>query len=65
MKRFCPSALQYAVIRMDPVAMVEHFNDPVATSEALALKTKKNLVYLDMVAHLLYEAHRGRYLSRA
>ncbi|KAI0350613.1 hypothetical protein OH77DRAFT_1412657, partial [Trametes cingulata] len=48
MKRFCPSPFQYAVIRMDPVAMVEHFNDPIATSEARALDTKKYLVYLEM-----------------
>ncbi|KAI0664030.1 hypothetical protein C8Q70DRAFT_905978 [Cubamyces menziesii] len=46
MKRFCPGVFYYAVIRMDPVAMVEHFNDPIATAEARALETKKYLVYL-------------------
>lgn len=49
MKTFCPDICEYAVIRTDPVAMVEHFNDPIATSRARALKTKKYLVYLDMV----------------
>ncbi|CDO70958.1 hypothetical protein BN946_scf184829.g67 [Trametes cinnabarina] len=49
MKRFCPGAFQYAVIRIDPVAMVEHFNDPVATAEARALGTRKYLVYLDAI----------------
>ena len=46
MKRFCPGVFYYAVIRMDAVAMVEHFNDPIATAEARALETKKYLVYL-------------------
>ncbi|KAI0664028.1 hypothetical protein C8Q70DRAFT_214900 [Cubamyces menziesii] len=48
MKLFCPNELQYAVIRMDAVAMVEHFNDPIATAEAQALETKKYLVYLNI-----------------
>ncbi|KAI9067482.1 hypothetical protein FKP32DRAFT_1588590 [Trametes sanguinea] len=47
MKRSCPGALRFAVIRMDAVAMVEHFNDPIATAEACALQPKKYLVYLD------------------
>ncbi|OSC96778.1 hypothetical protein PYCCODRAFT_1420552 [Trametes coccinea BRFM310] len=47
MKRSCPEPLCYAVIRIDPVAMVEHFNDPIATAEACALRPKKYLVYLD------------------
>ncbi|KAI0327942.1 hypothetical protein GY45DRAFT_1436585 [Cubamyces sp. BRFM 1775] len=46
MKRFCPGVFYYAVIRMDAVAMVEHFDDPIATAEARALETKKYLVYL-------------------
>ena len=52
MKRFCPGGLFYAVIRMDAVAMVEHFNDPVATAAAQALNTKKYLVYLEGVSLL-------------
>ncbi|KAI0326073.1 hypothetical protein GY45DRAFT_1286152 [Cubamyces sp. BRFM 1775] len=48
MKLFCPNEFQYAVIRMDPVSMVQHFNDPIATAEARALETKKYLVYLNM-----------------
>ncbi|OSC96774.1 hypothetical protein PYCCODRAFT_1249038 [Trametes coccinea BRFM310] len=47
MKLYCPSLYQYAVVRMDPVAMVKHFDDPIATSEAQALACKKYLVYLD------------------
>ena len=49
MKRLCPGSFQYAVIRMDPVAMVEHYHDPIATVEARALRPKKYLVYLDLV----------------
>ncbi|KAI0664038.1 hypothetical protein C8Q70DRAFT_905144 [Cubamyces menziesii] len=48
MKRLCPGSFQYAVIRMDPVAMVEHYHDPIATVEARALRPKKYLVYLDL-----------------
>ena len=36
----------YAVVRIDPVAMVEHLNDPIALQQARALLTKKYLVYL-------------------
>ncbi|KAH9889337.1 hypothetical protein C8Q73DRAFT_707193 [Cubamyces lactineus] len=46
MKRFCPGVFYYVVILIDAVAMVEHFNDPIATAEARALETKKYLVYL-------------------
>ncbi|KAI0669541.1 hypothetical protein C8Q78DRAFT_992654 [Trametes maxima] len=47
MKRICPGASQYAVMRMDPVAMVEHFGDRDATLEAQRLIPNKYLVYLD------------------
>ncbi|KAH9855719.1 hypothetical protein C2E23DRAFT_811542 [Lenzites betulinus] len=47
MKRVCPGSLQYAVIRNNPVAMVEHFSDPIATDEAKRMPTKKYLVYLN------------------
>ncbi|OJT03469.1 hypothetical protein TRAPUB_5888 [Trametes pubescens] len=43
----CPGYMQYAVIRIDPVAMVKHFNDPCAEADAAKLLTKKYLVYLD------------------
>lgn len=48
----CPGSMQYAVIRIDPVGMVEHFDDPVATqeAEAQAMHAKKYLVYLDHVS---------------
>ncbi|KAI0327938.1 hypothetical protein GY45DRAFT_1256110 [Cubamyces sp. BRFM 1775] len=48
MKRLCPGSYQYAVIRMDPVAMVEHYNDLVVTAAAQRLQPKKYLVYLDL-----------------
>ncbi|KAI0645093.1 hypothetical protein C8Q79DRAFT_751798 [Trametes meyenii] len=47
MKRICPGASQYAVMRMDPVAMVEHFGDRKATRQAKTLSPKTYLVYLD------------------
>ncbi|KAH9846489.1 hypothetical protein C2E23DRAFT_744022 [Lenzites betulinus] len=47
MKRFCPESHQYAAIRIDPVAMVAHFQDPVATAMAQALHPKTYLVYLN------------------
>ncbi|OSC96777.1 hypothetical protein PYCCODRAFT_1378485 [Trametes coccinea BRFM310] len=58
MKRFCPAAFQFAVIRMDPVAMVEHFDDPIATAEAHALVTKKYLVYLDLGVDMPFPTNR-------
>ncbi|TFK83903.1 hypothetical protein K466DRAFT_497572, partial [Polyporus arcularius HHB13444] len=45
--RFCPSPGSYAVIRMDPIAMVEHLHDPVALSAAEAVEAKSYLVYID------------------
>ncbi|KAI0364942.1 hypothetical protein BV20DRAFT_973755 [Pilatotrama ljubarskyi] len=54
MKRLCPGSLQYAVICMDPVAMVEHLNDHVATAQARALCPKKYLVYLDNALDLSF-----------
>ncbi|EIW54185.1 uncharacterized protein TRAVEDRAFT_132557 [Trametes versicolor FP-101664 SS1] len=44
---FSPNMGNYAVIRMDPVAMVKDLDDPEALVAAEALKTKKYLVYLD------------------
>ncbi|KAI9067484.1 hypothetical protein FKP32DRAFT_1563713 [Trametes sanguinea] len=58
MKLFCPSLYQYAVVRIDPVAMVEHFDDPIATSEAQALACKKYLVYLDHGIDLPFPTNR-------
>ncbi|KAI9067486.1 hypothetical protein FKP32DRAFT_1563702 [Trametes sanguinea] len=47
MKSFCPLSRQYAVIQMDPVGMVKHFDDPIALAAAQAMRPKKYLVYLD------------------
>ncbi|KAI0629594.1 hypothetical protein C8Q77DRAFT_1161182 [Trametes polyzona] len=47
MKYFCPKPLTFAVIRLNPVAMVQHFNDPDLTARAQAIKTKKYLAFLD------------------
>ncbi|KAI0645100.1 hypothetical protein C8Q79DRAFT_752191 [Trametes meyenii] len=46
MKTFCPLPRRYAVIRMDPVGMVRHYNDPIALAEAQEMRPKKYLVYL-------------------
>ncbi|KAI0774878.1 hypothetical protein BD413DRAFT_307579 [Trametes elegans] len=48
MKRLSPASLQYAVIRINPEAMVEHFGDSGATTRARALHAQKYLVYLDL-----------------
>ncbi|KAI9067479.1 hypothetical protein FKP32DRAFT_265828 [Trametes sanguinea] len=58
MKSFCPAAFQFAVIRLDPVVMVEHFDDPIATAEARALGTKKYLVYLDTGVDMPFPTNR-------
>ncbi|RPD70394.1 hypothetical protein L226DRAFT_470235 [Lentinus tigrinus ALCF2SS1-7] len=42
-----PKARRFAVVRMDPVAMVEHLQDPLATNAARAMRPKKYLVYLE------------------
>ncbi len=45
-----PTGQQFAVVRMDPLAMVLHLNlDSVAIEEATAMKPKKYLVYVDSV----------------
>ncbi|KAJ8461987.1 hypothetical protein ONZ51_g11191 [Trametes cubensis] len=43
---FCPSPGSYAVIRLDPVAMVQRFDDPQALLQAQAMRPKSYLVYL-------------------
>ncbi|KAH9850697.1 hypothetical protein C2E23DRAFT_734202 [Lenzites betulinus] len=43
-----PLPRRYAVIQMDPVGMVSHFQDPIATAAAQAIHPKKYLVYLDV-----------------
>ena len=47
--RICPSPHRYAVIRMDPVASVQHLNDPKALEAAKAMTTKSYLVWLGTV----------------
>ncbi|EIW54300.1 uncharacterized protein TRAVEDRAFT_132446 [Trametes versicolor FP-101664 SS1] len=46
MKFFCPLPQRFAVIQMDPVGMVKHYDDPIALAAAQAMKPKKYLVYL-------------------
>ncbi|KAI0364944.1 hypothetical protein BV20DRAFT_1039134 [Pilatotrama ljubarskyi] len=46
MKTFCPLPGRFAVIRMDPVGMVKHYEDPIALAAAQAMRAKKYLVYL-------------------
>ena len=47
---FCPTTDSYAVIRMDPIAMVEHLNDAEALASARALRSKSYVVYIDCVS---------------
>ena len=47
---FVPSPLDYAAIRMDPVAMVQHLGDPLALEAAQGIHTKTYLVHLSWVS---------------
>ncbi len=47
---YAPSTHSYAVIRMDPVAMVEHLNDEEAMACAKALRPKSYVAYIDCVS---------------
>ncbi|CDO77717.1 hypothetical protein BN946_scf184969.g68 [Trametes cinnabarina] len=42
-----PHSLVFAVMRMDPVTMVQHFNDPDLTARAQAINPRKYLVLLN------------------
>ncbi|KAI0824972.1 hypothetical protein BC628DRAFT_1321340 [Trametes gibbosa] len=53
MKSVCPPRCRYAVVQLDPVGMVKHFRDPIATAEAREMRPKKYLVYLDTPLDLL------------
>lgn len=50
MKLLRPPGYRYAVVQLDPVGMVKHFRDPIATAEAREMRPKKYLVYLDTVS---------------
>ena len=52
LKLMAPSPRYYAVIRMDPVAMVQglELDDPQMLEEARKMEPKKYLVYLDRVS---------------
>ncbi|KAL7277677.1 hypothetical protein ACG7TL_008608 [Trametes sanguinea] len=45
---YSPSPGTYVVIRLNPVEMVRHLDDPVALAEAQAMRTKSHLVILEM-----------------
>ena len=47
---FVPSPLEYAAIRMDPVAMVQHLDDPLALEAAHSIHPKTYLVHLTWVS---------------
>ena len=47
---FVPSPLEYAAIRMDPVAMVQHLDDPLALEAAQGIHPKTYLVHLSWVS---------------
>lgn len=46
---FSPNTSTYAMIRLNPVAMVKDLNDPEALAAAEALQTKAYLIYIDYV----------------
>ena len=50
--RFCPSPGSYAVMRMNPVAMVEHLHDQVAHDAAASMRVKSYLAYIGPVRRL-------------
>lgn len=50
MKFFCPLPQRFAVIQMDPVGMVKHYDDPIALAAAQAMKPMKYIVYLRTVS---------------
>ncbi|KAI0774891.1 hypothetical protein BD413DRAFT_611879 [Trametes elegans] len=43
---FAPMAGRYAIVRLNPMAMVEHRVDPEASAQAQQMRPKKYLVYL-------------------
>ncbi|KAJ3018251.1 hypothetical protein NUW54_g383 [Trametes sanguinea] len=45
---YSPSPGTYVVIRLNPVEMVRHLDDPVALEEARSMQTKAHLVILEM-----------------
>ncbi|KAI0669552.1 hypothetical protein C8Q78DRAFT_1193021 [Trametes maxima] len=49
MKLFCPLPRRFAVVQMDPTGMVRHFDDPIASAAAQAMRPKKYLVYLQLL----------------
>lgn len=53
MKTLCPQSYRYAVVQMDPVGMVKHFRDPIATAAAEGMRPQKYLVYLHTVSHIV------------
>ena len=50
---FVPSPLDYAAVRMDPVAMVQHLGDPLALEAAQGINPKTYLVHLSWVSKFL------------
>lgn len=62
-----PHSLVFALMRMDPVTMVQHFNDPDLTARAQAINPRKYLVLLDTVctpSSLRYPFIKQMYPSR-
>ena len=47
---------RYAAVRMDPVAMVEHLQDPIALSKARAIQPKTYLVFMEGVRVLRFSS---------
>ena len=53
--RMCPTPGQYAIIRTDPVASVQHLNDEEASAAAAAITPKSYLVLLGSVCSTLLD----------
>ncbi|KAH9855880.1 hypothetical protein C2E23DRAFT_882647 [Lenzites betulinus] len=54
MKTIWPMDAYYVVLQMDPVEMVKHFEDPIATAAAQAMRPKKYLFYLQYPDGLIW-----------
>ncbi|KAH9851157.1 hypothetical protein C2E23DRAFT_698868, partial [Lenzites betulinus] len=49
---YCPMPCRFGTIRIDPLASVQHLNDPIAENEAQSLETKTYICYLYLERHL-------------
>lgn len=55
-----PLAGRFAIVRLNPVAMVEHLDDPEALAQARRMVTQKYLVFLERVSIPRFETTSSR-----